>query len=67
MSFSGPISLMISDVYRRVMPSSSRTESFFGSQITPPFAPPKGMPISAHFQVIQIDSARTSSRVTSGW
>ena len=67
MSFSGPISLMISVVYRRVIPSSSRSDSCFGSHLTPPFAPPNGIPISAHFQVIHIDSARTSSSVTSGW
>ena len=58
---------MISLVKRRVMRSSSKRESFFGSQTTPPFAPPNGIPISAHFHVIHIDSALTSSRVTSGW
>ena len=67
MSFSGPISLMISLVKRRVIPSSSRRESRFGSQITPPLAPPNGRPISAHFHVIHIASALTSSSVTSGW
>ena len=67
MSFSGPISLMISVVKRRVMRSSSPRESFFGSQTTPPLAPPNGMFISAHFQVIHIESALTSSSVTSGW
>jgi hypothetical protein len=30
-------------------------------------APPNGIPIRAHFQVIHIDSARTSSSTTSGW
>ena len=35
-------------------------------QMTPPLAPPKGMFTTAHFQVIQLASARTSSRVTSG-
>ena len=67
MSFSGPISLMISLVKRRVIPSSSWRDIFFGSQTTPPFAPPNGMPISAHFHVIHIASALTSSTVTSGW
>ena len=67
MSFSGPISLMISVVKRRVMRSSSPSESCFGLQTTPPLAPPNGMPISAHFQVIHIASALTSSSVTSGW
>jgi hypothetical protein len=37
-----------------------------GSQITPPFAPPKGMLTTEHFQVIQAASARTSSMLTSG-
>ena len=34
--------------------------------MTPPLAPPKGMLTTAHFQVIQLARARTSSRVTSG-
>jgi hypothetical protein len=67
MSRSGPISLMISLVKRRVMRSSSSRERCFGSTTTPPFAPPNGIPISAHFQVIHIASAFTSSSVTSGW
>ena len=67
MSFSGPISLMISVVKRRVSRSSSPGESCFGSHTTPPFAPPNGSPISAHFQVIHIDRAFTSSRVSPGW
>ena len=67
MSFSGPISLMISLVKRRVMRSSSPRDIVFGLQTTPPLAPPNGMPIRAHFQVIHIASALTSSTVTSGW
>src|SRR6185503_7318687 len=67
MSFSGPISLMISDVKRRVMRSSSPRDIDFGSHVTPPFAPPNGSPISEHFHVIHIASAFTSSSVTSGW
>src|SRR5437764_480292 len=39
MSFSGPISLMISLVNRRVIRWSSERESFFGSTALPPFAP----------------------------
>ena len=39
-------------------------ESAAGSHTTPPFAPPKGMLTSAHFQVIHAASALTSSRVT---
>ena len=34
--------------------------------MTPPLAPPNGMLMTAHFQVIQDASARTSSSVTSG-
>ena len=67
MSLSGPISLMISLVKRRVIRSSSRRESIFGSTTTPPFAPPNGIPASAHFHVIHIASALTSSSVTFGW
>jgi hypothetical protein len=56
---------LISVVKRRVSPSSSRSESFLGSTMTPPFPPPYGMFTTAHFQVIHIERARTSSRVTS--
>ena len=38
-----------------------------GSQVTPPLAPPNGTSTSAHFQVIHIASARTSSRSVCGW
>jgi hypothetical protein len=67
MSTSGPISLMISVVKRRVIPCSSRSDICFGLQTTPPFAPPNGIPASAHFHVISIASALISSSVTSGW
>ena len=67
MSFSGPISLMISEVNLRVMRSSSLRDMDFGSQMTPPFAPPNGRPIREHFHVIHIASDLTSSSVTSGW
>ncbi len=67
MSFSGPMMIEISLVKRRVRFSSSCMDMFFGSQMTPPLAPPKGMLTSAHFQVIHIASALTSSSVTSGW
>src|SRR3954452_19730857 len=67
MSFSGPMIGMISLAYRRVTRSSSLRDSSRGSTATPPFAPPYGMPISAHFQVIHIASARTSSRSVCGW
>src|SRR3954469_8671745 len=54
MSFSGPISLMISLVKRRVIFWSSSGDIVFGLQTTPPLAPPNGMFISAHFHVIHI-------------
>ena len=65
-SFSGPMNSISSAVYRRVSRSSSPWLILFGSQITPPFAPPKGIFTTAHFHVIQLASARTSSRLTSG-
>ena len=67
MSFSGPMIGMISLAYRRVTRSSSLRLSIRGSTATPPFAPPYGMPISAHFHVIHMASARTSSMSVSGW
>ena len=41
--------------------------SCLGSTMTPPLPPPYGMPTTAHFQVIHIARALTSSRVTSWW
>src|SRR5437867_6570534 len=67
MSCSGPMMMLISEVYRRVIRSSSPWDMDLGSQITPPLAPPKGMLTVAHFQVIQEARAFTSSSVTSGW
>ena len=61
MSRSGPIRTSISVAKRRVRFSSSRGESFLGSTITPPLPPPNGMPTTAHFQVIHIARALTSS------
>ena len=58
---------MISEVNRRVMRCSSPSDIVFGLQTTPPFAPPNGMPDSAHFHVIHIASDLTSSSVTSWW
>ncbi len=58
---------MISEVKRRVSRSFSSIESFLGSTVTPPLAPPNGMLTTAHFQVIHMASALTSSRVTPGW
>jgi hypothetical protein len=67
MSRSGPMIGMISDAYRRVTRSSSLRDSDLGSTATPPLAPPYGTPMSAHFQVIHMASARTSSRSVAGW
>ena len=67
MSRSGPMRTSISVKNRRVRCSSSFSESFFGSTITPPLPPPYGMPTTAHFQVIHIARALTSSRLTSWW
>ena len=67
MSRSGPMRSSISVVYRRVSVSSCCWLMVFGSQTTPPFAPPYGMPTTAHFHVIHIASALTSPSETDGW
>jgi hypothetical protein len=67
MSFSGPTRISISVKKRRVSASSSFIDSFFGSTMTPPLPPPYGMPTTAHFQVIHIARALTSSSETSWW
>ena len=51
----------------RRAPRAPSGSSSFGSQVTPPFAPPNGTSTRAHFQVIHIASARTSSRSVAGW
>ena len=66
MSRSGPMKGRISLAYRRVSRSSSLSDRRLGSRRTPPFAPPYGMPTTAHFHVIHIASAFTSSTETSG-
>ena len=66
MSFSGPMMMAISFVYRRVMRSSSCIESALGSTSMPPLAPPYGRFTTPHFQVIHAASAFTSSSVTCG-
>ncbi len=65
-SVSGPIIGKISYVYLLVTRSSSLGDSFFGSQITPPFAPPNGKSTTLHFNVISIERAVITSTVTSG-
>ena len=67
MSRSGPMRTSISVKKRRVSASSSFWLSFFGSTMTPPLPPPYGIPTTAHFQVIHIASALTSSSETSWW
>ena len=65
-SWSGPISGRISLAYLRVILSNSLFDIRFGSQITPPLAPPNGTFTTAVFQVIHAASAFTSSSVTLG-
>ncbi len=67
MSDSGPTRTLISAANRRVIRSSSRWLSVLGSTATPPFAPPYGRFVSAHFHVIHIASALTSSMSVAGW
>ena len=67
MSRSGPMISSISVVNRRVSASSSRRDSLLGSTTTPPLPPPYGMPTTAHFQVIHMARAFTSSSVTPWW
>ena len=66
MSLSGPMSGLISVVYRRVSPWRSWSESRRGLTRTPPAAPPNGMRTSDAFHVLSIASARTSSRSSRG-
>ena len=51
---------------RRVIRRFSPTDMAVGSHCTPPLAPPKGMLATAHFQVIQVARALTSSSSTVG-
>jgi hypothetical protein len=67
MSFSGPMNGRISDAYRRVIRSSSALEWSRGLTVTPPLAPPNGILAMAHFHVIHIARAFTSSSDTDGW
>ena len=61
MSESGPMIPSSSVAKRRVSASSSFVLIALGSQVTPPLAPPNGTSTRAHFQVIHIARARTSS------
>ena len=51
----------------RVSLSISPKDIDFGLQVTPPLPPPYGRLVTAHFQVIQLARALTSSKLTSGW
>ena len=57
----------IASTYPRERRSSSCSESSFGSTVTPPLAPPNGIPSAAHLKVIQKASDWTSSMLTFGW
>ena len=63
----GPTSLGDRRTHPRQICSCSRVLRLWGSQMTPPFAPPRGMSTTAHFQVIHMDRARTVSTVSCGW
>ena len=68
MSFSGPMrTLDLGGVAAGQALELLLSESFLGSTMTPPLPPPYGMPTTAHFQVIHIARALTSSRLTSWW
>src|SRR5437879_13813042 len=54
-------------VKRRVSRSSSSFESRLGSTVTPPFAPPNGMSMSAVFHVMMAARPSTSSWSASRW
>ena len=64
MSRSGPMIGSSSEMKRRLRFSSSQSLRPSGSTMTPPFAPPNGTLTMAHFQVIHIARARTSSSDT---
>jgi hypothetical protein len=51
-----------SKVYLLVKDSISLAEYFLGSNLIPPLPPPNGRLIVAHFKVIRVDKAYTSSK-----
>src|SRR6266704_1352985 len=67
MSLKGPTISLIKEKNDLDNLSNAARDRLFGLTVTPPLAPPKGMPATAHFQVIHIESAFTSSMVTLGW
>ena len=64
MSYSGPMFPPNACVNRRVIRRSSSMLTARGFIFTPPFAPPNGICINAHFHVIIAASAFRSSRLT---
>mmetsp|Transcript_37421 Transcript_37421/g.94440 ORF Transcript_37421/g.94440 Transcript_37421/m.94440 type:complete len:265 (+) Transcript_37421:771-1565(+) len=62
-----PMISLMATTSLRVSFSSSLSLSFLGSTVMPPLAPPKGMSITAVFQVISDAKLRTSSMSTWGW
>ena len=60
-SRSGPMSPMRLAVQRRTRRSSSARDSSFRGAMTPPAAPPKGIPRRPHFQLIHAARARSST------
>lgn len=67
MSFHGPMCGAIAFAQPLLIVSNSFLESVFGSIVTPPFPPPYGIPATAHFRLIQVARAFTSSKSTCGW
>ncbi len=66
-SLTGPTFRATCRTQPRQICSCSRALRLWGSQTTPPLAPPSGMSTTAHFQVIHIARARTVSIVSWGW
>ena len=67
MSRCGPSTFTILPMKERAIFSRSSGRQTSTEQLTPPLAPPNGIPAIAVFHVMRDASARTSSRSTSGW
>jgi hypothetical protein len=67
MSVYGPMLSPRAAMNRRVILRFSFTDMVRGSHSTPPLAPPKGTSSTAHFQLIHVARAVTSSSSTLGW
>ena len=68
MSRCGPIAFLSFNarLYSLIIKASFRSSRFLGLAMIPPFAPQYGIPAMAHFHVIQMARALTSSSDTSG-